>query len=151
MGAASTRACSSPQTASRASSPPRSPATRGIQSATSSPSASPGSRTTFTNGGRGFSPFKIRSTAAAYPSPGASWSGRITTGLPARGVQSVLWGLSDPWADVVATTRAVPRARTHFSPSTTKIARVCLVTSGSRYNGSSPGGSPIAHDPSGSG
>src|SRR5208337_1338182 len=148
-GAASTRACNSPQTASRASSPTRSPTTRGIQSATSSPSASPGSRTTFTHGGRGFSPFKIRSTAAAYPSPGASWSGRITTGLPARGVQSVFSGDFAPWADVVATARIVFRARTHFSPSTTKTVWVCLVTSGSRYNGSSPGGSAHTHVPSG--
>ena len=51
--AASPRACNSPPTASRASSPTRSPTTRGIQSATSSQSASPGSRTTLTHRGRG--------------------------------------------------------------------------------------------------
>ncbi len=50
--AASPRACNSPPTASRTSSPTRSPTTRGIQPATSSQSASPGSRTTLTQGPR---------------------------------------------------------------------------------------------------
>ena len=86
---------------SMASSPLRPAMTRGSQSATSSPSPKPGNRMIRTRG-RGSSRLKIRSRAAAYPSPGGSLSGKIATSFPARGVQSVLWGLSDPWDDVVA-------------------------------------------------